>query len=139
MSELETAALTALFGVTVYVTGQILQKFIIEPLQEQRKLKGEIAFALIYFANVNIVFNTEIEKEKAVDASKELRKLASDLRRGLELIPLYWFFAFLRIVPSSKAIYKASEGLVGWSNTVFREDTEHHRNMVANALHIKRW
>jgi len=35
-----TAGLTAIGGVTVFVAGQIIQKWFIDPIQEQRKLAG---------------------------------------------------------------------------------------------------
>jgi hypothetical protein len=43
--------LTILGGITIFVGGQILIKFIIEPFYEQSKLIGEIANSLIYYAN----------------------------------------------------------------------------------------
>ncbi len=43
---------TVLSGVTVYVAGQIFVKFVIDPIQEFRKLTGEIGHSLIYYANV---------------------------------------------------------------------------------------
>lgn len=52
VTELLTAALTALFGVLVFVLGQAAQRFVVEPIQDQRKVIGEVAFALLMFANV---------------------------------------------------------------------------------------
>lgn len=50
-----TAFLSALFGITVFVIRQLIQKLLIEPVQEQRKIIGEIAHALADYANVNDV------------------------------------------------------------------------------------
>ncbi len=47
-----TSGLTILGGIIIFVGGQILTKFIIEPFYEQSKLIGEIANSLIYYANV---------------------------------------------------------------------------------------
>jgi hypothetical protein len=52
---LMTAAFTAFFGVIVYAGGQAAQRFVLEPVQEQRKVIGEIAFALLMHGNVNDV------------------------------------------------------------------------------------
>ena len=42
MFQLTAAALTIILGVFVFVTGQILLRFVVEPVQEQRKTLGEI-------------------------------------------------------------------------------------------------
>lgn len=47
-----TSGLTILGGILIFVGGQILTKFIVEPFYEQSKLIGEIANSLIYYANV---------------------------------------------------------------------------------------
>jgi hypothetical protein len=47
-----TSGLTILGGIVIFVGGQILTKFIVEPFYEQSKLIGEIANSLIYYANV---------------------------------------------------------------------------------------
>lgn len=47
-----TSSLTILGGILVFVIGQVVVKFILEPLHEQAKLIGEIANSLIFFANV---------------------------------------------------------------------------------------
>src|SRR5688572_8306196 len=46
-----TSSLTILGGIIVFVAGQVVTKFIIEPLYEQSKLIGEIANSLTYYAN----------------------------------------------------------------------------------------
>lgn len=46
-----TSGFTILGGIVVFVVGQIVAKFVIEPLYEQSKLIGEIANSIIYYAN----------------------------------------------------------------------------------------
>lgn len=43
-----TAALTALFGAFVFVAGQWVLKFIIEPIQEYEETVGEVSYALTW-------------------------------------------------------------------------------------------
>ena len=52
MSEGLKIALTAVSGVGIFVIGQIIQKWFIEPIQEQRKLVGEIVYSLAFHANL---------------------------------------------------------------------------------------
>jgi len=39
-------------GVAIFVLGQVLLRFLVEPIQEQRRIIGEIASALVYLANI---------------------------------------------------------------------------------------
>jgi len=39
-------------GVAIFVLGQVLLRFFLEPIQEQRRIIGEIASALVYLANI---------------------------------------------------------------------------------------
>lgn len=48
-----TSGLTILGGIIIFVGGQIVTRFIIEPFYEQFKLIGEIANSLIYYGNVD--------------------------------------------------------------------------------------
>jgi hypothetical protein len=50
MSGWDGALATALIAVVVFVAGQILQRFVLEPIQEQRRLMGKIAHALLFYA-----------------------------------------------------------------------------------------
>ncbi len=52
MSEYLTASITILGGFIVFVLGQIVVKFFIEPIHEQSKTIGEIAYSLIFYANL---------------------------------------------------------------------------------------
>ena len=46
------AVTTAFFAVVVFVAGQFVVKFVIEPVHEQSKVIGEIAYALVFYANI---------------------------------------------------------------------------------------
>src|SRR5258707_6752233 len=117
MTTIVTAALTAFFAVLVFVVGQLLQRFFLEPIQEQRKTIGEIAFCLLFYANVMDMGARENQRlvkiEEPIESVKTLRGLASRLRATLWTVPFYKSFARLRIVPDEKSIMSASTGLVG--------------------------
>ena len=44
-----TSSRTILGGIVVFVVGQVITKFVIEPMHERSKLIGEIANSLIYY------------------------------------------------------------------------------------------
>ena len=50
--EAMTIALTIISGLALLVLGQIIIRSFIEPVYEVRKMRGEIAEALIFYANL---------------------------------------------------------------------------------------
>ena len=137
-----TAALTALFGVCVLVIGQIIQRFFLEPIQEQRKAIGEIAYNLTFLANVGSLAHVQHEGTRIssaadpVEAAQTLRKLASHLRASLNTIPFYDALASVSHMPKRSSVLKASSGLIGWANSIFGGERSPHREWIAEALNI---
>jgi hypothetical protein len=125
---------TVLSGVLVLVLGQVLQKFFLEPILEQKRLIGEIAFALTYYANIS----PSREQEEIIKAHTELRTLASKLRSTMWTIPLYVPLSFFRILHRKWRIQQASQGLIGWSNTLWREGSgrDEQITLIRDALNI---
>ena len=76
-----------LSAVVIFVVGQIILKAFIEPIQEQRKLIGKVAFVLAYERAIqgSDVMGLE-DRKKAVQMMIDL---AGDLRSSLTLIPCY--------------------------------------------------
>lgn len=134
MSEGLKIALTALAGVIVFVLGQVVQKWFIEPIQEQRKTIGEIANALIFYANVDEQITS---REKIDEAIINIRKLSSSLHQSLVLIPCYRLLASLRLVPSEERILSAASNLIAMSNKVRRGDTSSQKQKIVASLNIK--
>lgn len=141
MSSLVTASLTALFAVLVFVAGQFLQRFFLEPIQEQRKIIGEIAFSLLFHANVMDMSAREnkglVRLEEPVEIVRSLRGLASRLRATLWTIPCYKLFSKLGIVPDEESVMVSTQSLVGWSNSIHHGDPSEHRKIVAEKLGLK--
>ncbi len=118
-----TSSLTIIGGIIIYVGGQIISKFFIEPIHEQKKIIGEIDDALGFYAH--IYCNPGIPpKEKIDEASNRFRQLATLLRSKAYLIPWYNLFAKIRIVLKSDSIKDASGELIGLSNSMHRESIE---------------
>lgn len=134
------AALTAVFGIFVFVAGQAIQRFMLEPIQEQRRLIGEIAYALLFYGNVNYGYQPgTVHTEDDFNLARiHLRKLAGQLLTTVNVIPLYWLLSFLQLVPSGRAVRSAATGLIGWSNSL-SGDTDGPRKRVATALRIQHW
>ena len=142
---LVTGSTTALFGTLVLVFGQVISKFLIDPIHEQRKTLGEIAYNLTFLANAgSMLAQVEVNGEKILasadprEATATVRRLASQLRASLKTIPLYDSLASINIVPKQNDVIKASTLMIGWSNEIWGGGRPNdRRKQIAKALNIK--
>ena len=144
-SALAGAAL-ALIG---FVITQSLLKFFIEPIQEQRKLIGEVANAFVVH---NVSHDTSwkefLEKtedspaklEKVTETQKALRELSGRLRSSLWAIPFYGLFAWMTLVPKATDVMQAADKVIGWSNNLVHPQADdrvrEHQDIISQKLGI---
>jgi hypothetical protein len=144
MSQLVAAALTVAIGTVVFVAGQAAQRFLLEPVQEQRKTIGEVAFALLMFANVGNVAEIRakglpvLELVDLVEVVRRLRELAARLQQSLYAIPAYKLLALLRLVLTRSRVLKATAFLIAWSNSIHSGQPGASQDAVPSALGIIR-
>lgn len=119
MADIEKILWGAFGGLTVFIIGQLLAKFFIEPVHELRKTVGEVRFNLAFHAPT---IHTPIGRSKEVSdkARDALLKNSCDLIADLHAIPGYWVTRFLAfgVLPCRKAIEDASVQLRGLSTYV---------------------
>ena len=135
MSELLTAGFTVALGFIVFVLGQFIQRLCIEPIQEQKRVIGEIAYLLDYYGNVASAAQAGLAEE----ASRELRRLAGELRSTLRTVLGYRFFAFLGVVEKKDDVITATTELKGVSLSIRMHDNpaaRRHMSAVIQALNI---
>ena len=119
MTDVEKIVWGAFGGLTVFVAGQLLAKFFIEPLHELRKAVGEVRFNLAFHAPT---IHTPIGRsQEASDKAREaLMRSSCSLIAVLHAIPIYGvtrFFAF-GVLPCRKSIESAAVQLRGLSTYV---------------------
>ena len=147
---MSAAVAAAVLAVLVFVLTQSFLALVLEPIREQRRLIGEVAHALLFYANVMpaeaVRVNDKLGERtvtvgsapEEVDATrKALRELAGRLRASLWSIPFYDALALIRVVPRLADVLEASAALVGWSNSVGQRrerDTEKRRKVIADRL-----
>ena len=109
MTDIERIVWGALGGVAVYVVGQVLSKFFIEPLYEFRKTLGEVRFNLAFHAAA-IHTPTGRTSDTSNAAAEALMKNSCDLIAKLQAVPLYGLTRLISFgaLPSRKAIEQAS-------------------------------
>lgn len=125
-----TSALTVITGTSVYTLGQLISKFVINPIHKQKELIGDIADALVYYADV--YSNPGVgKKEKIDEAHKRFRQLSGLLRARSYIIPSYNRVAKMKLVPLRSDIERAANSLIGISNSVYggpNESTSRQHN-----------
>lgn len=125
-----TSSLTAIAAIAVFVASQLLGKLVIEPVQDLKKLLGEIRHALVFHAQaVYTPVGDRVGEDKAAEA---FRKLACDLRSKVGSVPFYdrWAGVSRGFLPARKDAFEASQNLIGLSNSVHqvnRSENNHKR------------
>lgn len=119
MSEVAKIVWGVIVPVGVYVIGQLLSKFFIDPVQELRKAVGEVRFNLAFHAPT---IHTPIGRtEKTSDAAHEaLMKSSCDLIAKMHAVPAFKVTRFLAfgVLPPRKSIDKAAVQLRSLSTYV---------------------
>ena len=112
-----TVALTVVFGVIIFVLGQLVVSLIIEPAQNLRRTIAAISHALVERANV--IQDGGLSTKAVMDeTSAELRKLSSQLQSRFYMVPLYRITASVFRLPAAEKIRAASGALIGLSNSI---------------------
>ncbi len=123
---MDTAFLTILLGVTVYVLGQIVLKFFLDPIQAQRETTGKVIDFLIQHERRYTYPGTEPKnpmiartgasveewRHQLEETKHRARELASELVVRTHAVPLYTAFAWLGIVRPRAAICVAHGALM---------------------------
>lgn len=116
MPELEriflTSALTIAGGVVVLVVGQLLIRFFIEPIHDQAKVIGEIAYVLMFYADIYANPGALTAPELQRVAADALRRSASQLMATSHPIRAYGLWALLRLTPSFRGVLQATHDLI---------------------------
>lgn len=127
MSDIDNIIWGALSAVFVYVVGQLLSKFFIEPLYELRKAIGEVRFVLEYH-RATIHTPAGRTQSKSDMARDSLMKCSSDLISKLHAVPKYNMARAVALcgLPGRLQIEQAAVQLRGLST--YLHDTEDKAN-----------
>ena len=106
MSALWGAALALI----LFVITQGVLKFVIEPIQEQRRLIGEVAHELSMH-----YYLQDVQEDGVDEVRKTLRSLSARLWGSLWAIPFYNAFARVGAVPKLEDVVAASTELKAWA------------------------
>lgn len=109
---------TVISGVLVFTIGQIIQRFLLEPIQKYKAIIGKIDNKLKFYANIITnpgitLKTTQSRKDKYLECSNVLRDLSCELEENYKRIP------FGEIIKSKEKISEAARCLIGLSNGIF--------------------
>jgi len=136
-----TAGLTAGLGFIAFVVGQLVLTLIVQPVQEQARIVGEVAHALTYYRGVSSD-TSGFGPEGIAEARRTYRDLAARLRMNLRVLRI-WYRVFARppFVLPAENVRKAAAALIILSTTVRKdhaaEDVQSNRAVVRESLNIE--
>ena len=138
MSEIERIVWGAIFAVAVYVVGQLLSKFLIEPLYELRKSVGKVRFTLAFHAPT---IHTPIGRtpEASTAARDALMTSSCELISKLHAVPVYAVTRHLAFgaLPPGKLVEKAAVQLRGLSTYMFETDRKANDSIEVVAKRVE--
>jgi hypothetical protein len=139
MTDIERIMWGAFAGVAVFIIGQLISKFLIEPAYELRKIVGEVRFNLSYY---RATIHTPIgrTKESSNDARNALMKSSCDIIARLHAVPVYPLTRTLTFftLPKKYSLELAAVRLRGLSTYIYDEDEKAHANIEAVNSHVAR-
>ena len=121
-----TSSITILSGTAIFVVGQIVIKFIIDPTQALRKTLKDIQYAILFY---QASYSTPGGKEELEEEAYEtFKKLSGELCSNARSIPFYkrWSSISDTFLPSMDNVIKATTKLRSLSNSVQVDDRSHN-------------
>jgi len=127
MSDPLKITLTAFCAICVFVLGQILSKFFIEPIYEQKKIIGQIAHFLLYYAGqISSPGKDDIDGIRT-KASAQFRLLSCELQSKTYSIPLYCLWSYMRLILKKEKVQECHADLIFISNSLFNGKSKENR------------
>lgn len=115
MSELLTASITVLSGVIIYVSGQLIIKFFVEPYKNIAQAIEELIYVAFAYDTV-IVSILDIENpkdyERLLEAKREYREKGSRLIASVNSFPAYDFLQLFLNIPAKNNLLVAGQSLL---------------------------
>ena len=134
-------ASAAFVGVSLFVLGQFVQRFVFEPVVDLRKTIGEVGYTLVFYGHY--LNNPTVVPPNLLDeAHIACRRLAALLRSQARAIPFYGRIASYGWLPRKQQILEASSHLIAIYNTprtpvlVNYDMLDTHITKVRENLHI---
>lgn len=101
---------TVISGVLVFVLGEIIQRYFLEPRQRYKEVIGKIDYSLKFYAN--IIANPGILPEKLyLECSEVLRTLSCELEATYKQIPFKKLSTCKKVSDAARRLIRLSNNL----------------------------
>lgn len=134
---------TVVAGATIFVLGQVVIRFLLDPIRAYRELVGRVAHAIVLHSTANYghVPGTDrqlVSPTPPEEAIRTFRSLAGELSQCTYAIPCYSLFVLLHLIPSRANIQLAAQNLIGMSNSVghLQNSQADRQGVIRRALRI---
>ena len=137
-TEFLTAILTISGGIIIFVGGQIINRFMIDPIVSLKEEIGKVAYCLVYYKDICENPN-DLNKPLIEEASKEIRVCASNLSAKSNAV--WEFLLKLMSFPKKEDIGNASNNLLFLANCLSTGDSNYNSSRIEriqNCLKIKK-
>lgn len=114
--------ITLISGVLVFISGQIIQNFILKPIKDFYEVKGNICHKVKW--HMNVLTNSGLKEELIVWASADMRDLSCQLETKYIQIPFKKKLSYFKIIPSEKNVKQANSILIFLSNNGGKQGEE---------------
>lgn len=117
-----TAAVTVISGVLIYILGQIVQNFILKPIQDFRIVLTAVSHKMKF--RENILTTSVADLNVIQQACAEMRDLSSNIESRYIIIPFKKPLSVIRAIPSSENVRIAAQKLIFLSNAGGKSGSE---------------
>ena len=135
--------LTVIAGVLVFIISQLIIDFIVNPHKVYRSLKERIAYTMamytcFYHSPYKLAEDSNVrDREEYIEASKETRKIGSELAGYLGNVPRIRFNKRKKLEEVKNALISLSNGLFDYPNYSQFKDNIECENIIKKSLKIK--
>ena len=117
MKLLLTGSVTLLLGITLIIFGQLIIRYVFDPISRLNRTKSEIVEAIALYGN--IIFNPGLSREIVInDAYRLLRKLSIQVK-----VDYYTINRMARRLICEKEVQLLSKNLLIISNCLWKEES----------------
>lgn len=138
MSDIEKIILGAFGAVFVYVVGQIISKYFIEPIYELRKEIGAVRFNLSFHA-ATIHTPSGRTRDKSDSANESLMRNSCEIIAKLHAVPFFCVTRYMAfgVIPRRESLEKAATQLRGLSTYMYEEGEKAEKSLDAINRRVK--
>lgn len=122
-NSLTTAFVTIFGGIIVLVIGQLIIKYILEPIQKHQEILQEIAYTILFHTELWGNPGINYQKDRR-EVTNKFRGLAAKLATTAKIPLINQFLVNRKIVLSDDNITEVKEKLIAISNSIFAEDKD---------------